>query len=62
MRKSAIRPAFSLARNMTFAILEWIAAICSHVPDKGEEIVRYYCYYINGVRGKRKMGDHDESL
>ena len=25
-----------------FDALEWIAAMCSHVPNKGEQMVRYY--------------------
>jgi len=24
-----------------FDALEWVAAMCSHVPDKGEQMVRY---------------------
>ena len=26
----------------TFDALEWLAAMCSHVPNKGEQMVRYY--------------------
>jgi hypothetical protein len=25
-----------------FDALEWLAAMCSHVPNKGEQMVRYY--------------------
>ena len=28
--------------------------MCSHVPDKGEQMVRYYGYYSNISRGKRQ--------
>jgi hypothetical protein len=28
----------------TFDALEWLAAMCSHVPNKGEQMVRYYGY------------------
>jgi hypothetical protein len=28
-----------------FDALEWLAAMCSHVPNKGEQMVRYYGYY-----------------
>jgi hypothetical protein len=32
--------------------------MCSHVPDKGEQMVRYYGYYSNVSRGRRqKTGD-----
>jgi hypothetical protein len=36
-----------------FPALEWLAAICSHIPNKGEQMVRYYGYYSNVSRGKR---------
>jgi len=45
-----------------FDALEWIAAMCSHVPNKGEQMVRYYGYYSNVSRGKRKKNDHDELI
>jgi hypothetical protein len=37
-----------------FDALEWLAAMCSHVPNKGEQMVRYYGHYSNVSRGKRK--------
>jgi hypothetical protein len=45
-----------------FDALEWLAAMCSHVPNKGEQMVRYYGYYSNVARGKRKMSDQDELI
>jgi hypothetical protein len=42
-----------------FDALEWLAAMCSHVPNKGEQMVRYYGYYSNVSRGRRKKADHD---
>ncbi|RZB37986.1 MAG: hypothetical protein SRB2_00693 [Desulfobacteraceae bacterium Eth-SRB2] len=42
--------------------LEWLAAICSHVPNKGEQMVRYYGYYSNVARGKRKKADADDKI
>ena len=44
----------------TFDALEWLAAMCSHVPNKGEQMVRYFGYYSNVSRGKRKKQDKDE--
>ena len=29
-------------RQKSFDALEWLAAMCSHVPNKGEQMVRYY--------------------
>ena len=44
-----------LKRNFqVFEPLEWIAAVTSHIPDKGQQMVRYYGYYSNKSRGKRK--------
>ena len=37
-----------------FPVLDWIAALTTHIPDKGEQLVRYYGYYSNVSRGKRK--------
>jgi len=45
-----------------FDALERIAAMCSHVPNKGEQMVRYYGFYSNVARGKRKKNDHDELI
>jgi len=45
-------------KNM-FDALEWLAAMCSHVPNKEEQMVRYYGYYSNVSRGKRKKQNQD---
>ena len=45
-----------------FDALEWLAAMCSHVPNKGEQMVRYYGYYSSVARGKRKKNDQDELI
>ncbi len=37
-----------------FPVLDWIATLTAHVPNKGEQLVRYYGYYSNVSRGKRK--------
>ena len=42
-----------------FNALEWLAAMCSHIPDRGEQMVRYYGYYSNVSRGKRKETEDD---
>ncbi len=33
--------------------------MCSHVPNKGEQMVRYYGFYSNVSRGQRKKADKD---
>jgi len=42
-----------------FDALEWLAAMCSHIPDRGEQMVRYYGYYSNVSRGKRRETEND---
>ena len=42
------------AQTKIFDALEWLAAMCSHVPNKGEQMARCYGYYSNVARGKRK--------
>ena len=42
-----------------FDALEWLAAMCSHVPNKGQQMVRYFGFYSNVAKGKRKKKDED---
>jgi hypothetical protein len=37
-----------------FEALDWLAAMCSHIPDQGEQMVRYYGFYRNVPRGLRQ--------
>jgi len=37
-----------------FSSLEWMAALCSHIPDQGEQMLRYYGYYSSVTRGRLK--------
>ncbi len=34
-----------------FDVLEWLAAMCCHVPNKGEQMVRYVGFYSNVMSG-----------
>jgi len=36
--------------------------MCSHVPNRGEQMVCYYGYYGNVLRGKRKKEGQDDAL
>jgi hypothetical protein len=49
----------SVKEEKVFDALEWLAAMCSHVPNKGEQMVRYYGYYSNVSRGKRQKENQD---
>ena len=44
-----------LKRNFeVFPVLDWLAALTAHIPNQGEPLVRYYGWYSNASRGKRK--------
>jgi len=40
--------------------LDWIATLTTHIPNKGEQLIRYYGYYSNVSRGKRKKEKPEE--
>jgi Putative transposase len=46
----------------TFPAMDWLAAMCSHIPNCGEQMVRYYGYYSNVARGKRKEAGTDDAI
>lgn len=45
-----------------FDWLEWIAAMCFHVPNKVKQMARYCAFYSNVARGKRKKTDVDDTI
>jgi hypothetical protein len=58
------------ATTKNFPASEWLAAMCSHIPNLGEQMVRYYGYYSNAhstssgqvSRGKRQKGGLDDAI
>ena len=48
--------------SKVFPALEWLANLCSHIPNRGEQMVRYYGYYSNVSRGKRQMEGNDDAV
>lgn len=60
------------SQTKVFDVLEWLAAMpgsakpcedgCSHVPNRGEQMARYYGYYSNVSRGKRKKAGADDKI
>ncbi len=42
------------AETHTYHPLDFLAYVSLHIPDKGEQIVRYYGWYSNKSRGLRK--------
>jgi len=53
----------NLKRNFAlFRVLDWIAELTTHIPNKREQLVRYYCAYSNVFRGKRKKEEHKKNI
>ncbi len=51
----------NLKRNFTlFPVLDWIAEITAHIPNKREQLIRYFGAYSNVSRGKRKKEKVEE--
>jgi len=50
------------SRQKTFEALEWLAAMCAHVPDKGEQMLCYYSFYSSVSRGKRQRTGRDGAV
>ena len=44
-----------------FTALDWLARLVTHIPGKGEQMVRYYGYYSNKSRGLRKKENNDDN-
>ena len=58
-----------LGKKRNFEVLdaiEFLHRICLHIPDPYESLIRYYSYYSNASRGKRKKlgleNGNDEDL
>ena len=43
-----------------FDAVDFIASLASHIPNMGEQTVRYFGYYSNVCRGRRKRQKEDE--
>jgi len=48
--------------SKTFDALDWLAQLVTHIPNKGEQMVRYYGFYSNKARGVRKKADRDDEV
>ena len=44
-----------------FDAIDFIASVCSHIPNKNEQMVRYTGYYSNVCRGRREKEGTYES-
>jgi hypothetical protein len=48
--------------SKVFPAVEWLATMCTHIPNRGEQMVRYYGYYSNVTRGKRQKEGSDDAV
>jgi hypothetical protein len=48
--------------NKVFPAMEWLAAMCRHILNSGEQMVQYYGYYSNIARGKRQKAGNDAAV
>jgi hypothetical protein len=48
--------------SKTFDALDWLAQLVTHIPNKGEHMVRYYGFYSNKSRGLRKKAGTDDQV
>jgi len=46
----------------TFDALDWLAQLTTHIPNKGEQMIRYYGFYSNKSRGSRKKAGTDDQV
>jgi hypothetical protein len=46
----------------TFSALDWLARLVTHIPNRYEQMVRYYGYYSNKSRGMRKKAGSDDQV
>ena len=44
-----------------FDAVDFIASLCSHIPNKNEQMLRYLGFYSNVCRGRRKKQGMKES-
>jgi hypothetical protein len=48
--------------SKTSDALDWLAQLVTHIPNRGEQMVRYYGYYSNKSRGMRKKEGKDDAV
>ena len=54
------KPTGSTAGSETLDVLEFLARVASHIPNKGQVLQRYYGWYANRTRGIRRRAGTEE--
>jgi hypothetical protein len=55
----ALPPAHCLNCSRIFPALDFLAALCTHIPDTGQQLVRYYGAFSNVRRARAGAGVSD---
>jgi hypothetical protein len=45
-----------------YIAVDFVSKLTTHIPNKGEQLVRYYGYYSNKSHGLRKKIDNDRQV
>jgi hypothetical protein len=45
----------AVSMSERFSHLDALAALTAHIPEKGQQVVRYCGYYSNKARGQRRL-------
>ena len=53
---------FDAPVSSTGQALDWLTQLVSHIPNKSEQMVRYYGFYSNKSRGLRKEAGTDDQV
>lgn len=67
MKPKPARPRLSMnprttGLQKTFDAFDWLAFLTTHIPNRREQMVRYYGYYSNKARGTRKKAGTDNNV
>ena len=55
-RSSGPRPA-----TVSWDVLEFIARVVDHIPEPSQQMIRYWGFYSNAARGKRRKAGEQEA-
>ena len=53
---------FDAPVSSTGQALDWLAQLTTHIPNRGEQMVRYYGFFSNKSRGLRKKAGTDDDV
>jgi len=60
--RTVVYTAKDRSTNKVFPAMEWLAAMCSHIPNRGGQMARYYGYYSSVLTGKRRQKGSGDAI